>query len=230
MKNINFLLIFFCCILLFSCNRANKSDSQNLNSLMLANESIISTGEILNRNSEEIYIMLEKFYLSEPKSYKDIFERANNAQKYTNNIIRYLNSLKIELISISEKVSLEEANKISLNKIKNLEKEIPSKYYFGEESDASKGKAKELKEKIDNYRSVMIELTKPYIRPLINQKFGLKTDEEYLNKEGKRQNWQMHYFYKTNLIANIITINSLKVEVVNLENDIVKQLISEVSL
>lgn len=229
MKNINFLLICFCCILLFSCDIAIKSDSKNLNSLIIANESINRAGKMLSDYSEKNYIIIEKYYLTEPKLYKDIYERAKNARTYTNDIIRYINILNIELISISEKISFEEAYKLDFNNISHFEKEIPNKYYFGEATDGSKGKAKELKEKIDKYRSAMIELTKPDIRPLINQKSGLKTDEEYLNDDGNRLSWEMYFFYQTNLIANIITINSLKIEVVNLEIDIVKQLISEVT-
>jgi len=99
---------------------------------------------------------------------------------------------------------------------------VPTHFFLGSSVDGSQGKARELKEKIQNFHKNMVTLVDPKVTDKIN--FSLSTEGPYYNADGMEENWEMHFFYNTILAADITLLNKLILDVRMAEFDVVNLL------
>ena len=93
----------------------------------------------------------------------------------THEMVDYINGIKYDLISETENIPIDSAKIIRVSKIKNKDDyTTPTNYFMGDSEDGSKGEAKELKRRINEYRENMMNLLDEDDRQKV--KLGLKTD------------------------------------------------------
>ncbi|MFZ4402388.1 MAG: hypothetical protein ACOYO1_20345 [Bacteroidales bacterium] len=229
MRKIIIILSIISCGILFSCNRQPKLDAKMLNSLIIINESVEKINADYLIQVENTYRSIEYDYYNNETIMKRIYDKSKIAKEESKKMIDYINNIKFEFISEIEHISFDEAKKKNILKMKMLDNETSKNFFFGNSNDGSEGKSKELKNKIAEYRKNMLELLNQPFRNILNGKLGLKTNEDYLNIKGEKQNWEMYHFYNTKNISTIIFLNTTVVEVLNFEYCVVNQIYTEVS-
>jgi gliding motility-associated protein GldM len=200
-----------------------------INAFIIVNESVETTNANFGKKIEGTYSNFEKAYIGNPGKVKEYYDKAQKAKQYSNDMVNYIKGLKYELISRTESISIEEASKLDIKKIKRKDNyDTPTTYFIGKEGSRS-GKAYEFKNKINDYRSKMLDLIDPKYKALLDKGLGLKTNEDYRDKDNKKQDWEEHNFYRTITVAAITILNKTVADVLNTEFDIVNQLYSSVS-
>ena len=199
-----------------------------IDSFLIVNESLIVTNENFTKKVEGTYTQFKKqLAINQPKV-QPFYDKALQAQKMTKEMIAYIEQVKAEVIAKEDGISVEEARTIDLRNVAARDKYDESTHYFiGDSQDGSKGKARELREKIESYKKTMLDLIDPKYRSMMN--IGLDTKGPYYDADKKEQNWEMHNFYHTILCADVVILNKLIAEVKNAEFDIVSQLYASVS-
>jgi len=152
--------------------------------------------------------------------------KAKTAMKLSTEMVDYINNLRDVLVATTEKMPLDSARKMNIRDLRKKDNyTIPTQVMIGPLEDATKGKARELKNKIREYREKMLKLINPNQRKEIS--IGLDTEDKYKDAFGKIQSWERHNFYDIPLAADIPILNKFISEVNNAELEIVNGLLRE---
>jgi gliding motility-associated protein GldM len=197
-----------------------------LSAFLVVNESMETTNKQFSTKIEEIYSDFEKQYQINKNKVEPFWNKAQQAQQYSNEMVDYLDRVKAELISFTEGIPLEVADTISLEYVNKKDNyDAPTNFLIG--TDIKKGEADNLVAKIAEYKENMAKLVDEEDREGFD--LGLKTDGEYRDADGNKESWQQHYFYHTILAADITILNKLIAEVYNAETNVVNYLYSSIS-
>ncbi|NVN94364.1 MAG: gliding motility protein GldM [Bacteroidetes bacterium] len=200
-----------------------------INAFIIVNESVETTNTNFEKKIDGTYANFEKAYIGNPGKVKEFYDKAQKAKTYSNELVGYIKGLKYELISKTEEISIKEAQNLNIKEIKRKDNyDTPTNYFIGKEGSKN-GKAYELRKKLDQYRKNMLDLIDEKYKPILDKSLGLKTNEGYKDKDGAKQDWEDHNFYRTITVAAITILNKTVADVLNTEFDIVNQLYSSVS-
>lgn len=199
-----------------------------LNAFIVVNESTLITNENLARKMTDIYATFEKRYQLNPNEVKPFWTKAQDVKLLSREMVDYIEKIRTEIISKTEGITIESAKNISIKDLKfkdNYDK--PTNYFMGSSGDGSKGKARELKDKINEYRQKMLGMIDSKHRG--SMKFGLLTDGIYHDANGKKQNWEQYNFYYTVLAADITILNKFITDVYYTEFDVLNYLLESIN-
>jgi gliding motility-associated protein GldM len=216
-----------------------------LEAFLVVNESMENTIEVFENKLGNLYLEFEKQYQLKPQKVGDYWEKAIKARKLSNELKDYVDHLIFDVVKQSEgkdsATILQEKFEtrimqdpydprkqidvpmLNMAKVMTKDKYDESTNYF-----INRGKAKELREKIEEYKAAMINLVPPEFRE--NIKLGLETDGIYYSADGEKQSWELHHFYHTILAATVTILNKIKAEVQTAEFDITAELFSEIDI
>lgn len=199
-----------------------------LNAFSVVNDSVLLTNENYAQKSKSVYTNFEKNYSLNQIEVGPFWNKAKEAMHLSAKMVEYIENMRDELISETEQVPLDSVRKIPLLKLKKRDDYTsPTNFLIGTLEDGSKGKARELKKKIIEYRDHMLNLIDPKYRDQI--KLGLETDGKYFDASGQKQSWEFHYFYDIPLAADIPILNKFITDVNNAELEVVNGLLYAVS-
>ncbi|MBW7936138.1 MAG: gliding motility protein GldM [Flavobacteriales bacterium] len=146
---------------------------------------------------------------------KDLHERAKKVRTFADEMSAFIHSMKIDLVkNVDGVTSDEEAN----NRISNpglIEKkddyDKPT-HYFGPEADQiDKGKARELKNKLNEFKNNLLGLVDERYKTIMEERLALLntpdpgSDDPAYKKDGKKT-WEMKYFYHLPLSAALVEL------------------------
>ncbi|MBP7496421.1 MAG: gliding motility protein GldM [Bacteroidales bacterium] len=193
-----------------------------LNAFVIVNDSIESTNKNYEKKNKGSYANFEAQYSLNPNKVKPYLDKANRVKSLTDELINYINTLKFDVIAQTENIPLEQAKKItSLNEVSAKDNyDMPTHYFIGESQDGSKGKARELKNKIIDYKTQIFKIIDNDTNSV---KISLNTNDYYNKIEGK-QTWEMGNFYHTILAGTVTILNKYIVDIRNAEADVVSHL------
>ena len=199
-----------------------------LEAFVVVNHSIENTNEILKSKMDEAYARFEQQNLLNETKVGPYWAKANEARTLSEDLISFIEASRNEAIARTEKISIEEASTITLGQIEGKDKyDASTNYFIGNSQDGSAGMARELKNKIEQYKKDIDELLPPANRNSI--KLGMDTEGPFHDAAGKEQNWEMHNFYHMILAANVTFLNKMVADVRNAESDVVRTLFNSVS-
>ncbi len=146
---------------------------------------------------------------------KQLHERAKKVRALADEMSQYIHGLKVELVKLVDAAPTdEEAN----NRIQNpgliSKKDDYDKptHYFGAEPDkVEKGKARELKNKLNEYKAALLELVDAKNKAMMEERLALLNTpdpdaEDPACKKDKRCQWEMKYFYHLPLSAALVEL------------------------
>lgn len=199
-----------------------------IEAFVVVNNSIETTNDNLKEKIGETYARFEQQNLLNETKVAPYWEKAQQARKISEDLITFIENTKYEVISKNEKVTLEEAKTIPLGKIDSRDKyDVSTNYFIGNSQDGSKGKAREIKDRIELFKKEILSLVDESSRNSI--KVGLNTEGPFEDASGKKQNWEMHNFYHMILAANVTFLNKLIADIRNVESDVVRSLFNSIS-
>ncbi|MFC2097155.1 gliding motility protein GldM [Bacteroidota bacterium] len=198
-----------------------------LDAFSIVNESIIKTQDIFSQKIDDSYKEFERNYQLNQTEVLPFWTKGLEAQKYSRELINYIENLKTELIAFSEFIEVDSARNLPYENIKNLDDFTrTTNFMMGPSETGRDGKAGELKEKILEYRAAIILLLDT--KDQDSFKLGLNVEEEFKSPDGGTESWEFHFFYDTILAADIALLNKLIMEIYNIEFDIINYLMTSI--
>jgi len=199
-----------------------------LNAFTVVNDNMLLTNENNSKKQLDTYASFKKEFELNKMKVGPFMDKAKEAMALSSEMVKYIENLRDELISKTEGIPLDSARKITLQKLQKKDNyAIPTEILIGSMEDGSKGKARELKNKINEYRKKIIALIDPEYRKKV--KLGLETDGIYTNAAGKKENWELHHFLDIPLAADIPILNKFISEINNAEMEVVNGLLYEIN-
>lgn len=199
-----------------------------LNAFVIVNESMEETNRIFSQKVETNYAAFDKAMADNSAKVKPQYEKAMKVKEMAQSLVDYIEGVKYELISITEGISIEEAKTTGIRDITKKDNyDIPTNYFIGASHDGSAGKARELKNKIIEFKNGVLALLDEESRGLVN--IGFNVEGTYKNLNNEEMNWEMYTFYHTILAADLTLLNKFIAEVRSAEADVVAQLYTKVS-
>jgi gliding motility-associated protein GldM len=206
-----------------------------LNAFVTVGDSMETTNKLFATKIDNSYSNFEKAYSLNPEKVGANWEKAKEVRKETAAIIDYIDNLKYELVATVEgfKGGKAEAKKLLEQKgFDGIEAKDnytePTQFFIGGSEDGSKGRAAQLRKKIEDYQAKMLTLADPrFVDKLKAMQIDTKSLHE--NNSGQKLNWQLYNFYNTITLADLVLLNKFKSEIQNAEFDVVNNLLSSVS-
>lgn len=202
-----------------------------LDAFLVVNESMEITNKNFQENIDDTYNEFEKQFNLNQEKVSPFWNKAKLAREYSNELTNYIKSLKLNIIIKVDGLEDDTAkahevlNNIYL--LKNKDNfDTPTNYFIGDSQDGSKGKARELKNKINEYKVNLSNLVSEKFKSKL--KLGLETEGKYQDVYGEAQNWEIHNFYHTICTADIAILNKLIAEIQNAELHVVNHLFQAV--
>lgn len=190
------------------------------------NDTVLSTNESYPDKRKMTVDEFQKEFTMNKIEIGPFWDKAKVAMKLSSEMVSYIANMRDELIASTEKVPLDSARKMSVRDLRKKDNyTIPTQIMIGPLENGSKGKARELKNKISAFREKILKLINPLHRKEIQ--LGLDTKDKYKDAFGKLRSWERHYFYDIPLAADIPILNKLISEVNNAELEVVNGLLRE---
>lgn len=194
-----------------------------INAFVVVNESVMESNYNLSNKLDDIYANFEKNYLFNQAKVKPFWDKAIIVKEKSDELVDYVRSVRYEVISKTEGISIDSATKISVKDIKKKDNyDIPTTYFIGSQYNDYDGVAKELKRRIDIFREELIKQVD--VKNKDNLNLGLNTKGPYFNADGLEEDWGTHFFYHTILAADIAILNKIISDIYNAEFDVVNLL------
>lgn len=199
-----------------------------INAFVVVNKSIEGTNENLASKNMETYARFEQQNQMNEAKVGPYWQKAQEVRDIANEMVEYIETVKWEAISRAEKITIDQARTTPLGDIQAKDKyDETTNYFIGNSPTGEKGKAAELKNKIEKFKVDVLAGLEPDQRQ--NIRVGLDTEGPFYDASKKKQNWQMHNFYHTILAANVTFLNKLIADVRNVEGDVVSTLFNSIS-
>jgi gliding motility-associated protein GldM len=156
---------------------------------------------------------------------KDADQKAQQLKKVSNDMIKYINTMKSDLLKYVEKTDLNDEGKTK------TAKDITSKDDYTTPTNffITQGNAVKLKNEILKYKSQILALVPEKDRAVCAKTMGLNVTGDFLNKDGQKESWENHNFDHVIMIACVTLLNKTAGEVRNAESMVLKQIISSIS-
>jgi gliding motility-associated protein GldM len=201
--------------------------SDILNAFVIVNESMEETNRIFSEKVAANYNAFDKAMAENPTKAKPMKDKADQVKKYADEMVAYLEEIKWEVISLTEGCSKEEAKTKTIRDIKKKDNfDIPTFYFTAGSHDGSKGKARELKNKIIEFKNNILGVLPENEREIVN--IGLVVEGVYKDLNNNEMSWEMATFYHTILVADLVLLNKLIADVRNAESTVVTQLLTSI--
>ena len=221
--------------LVYTAMLALNVSAEILQAFVTVGDSMEVTNKLLLGKAESTYIMFENTYKQDPGKVGENWAKAQEVRAKTKEIINYIDNIKYELFVAVEGTpgGVKEAKKLLDAKgfdavVKKDEYSTPTNYFLEGSEDGSKGKAIELRKKIETYQKDMLTYASGSFKNALKT-MQIKTEGSFKNASGQTLNWQMYNFFHTITLADMVLLNKFKSEIQNAELDLVNHLYSAVS-
>jgi gliding motility-associated protein GldM len=196
-----------------------------LDAFVLINTSLENTVVNYDKKNEILYADFNKAKLFDPVKVTPYWKKAQKAKQHSLDLIRYIKELQIKLLQETEKITNAEADTLQLKYANSKDNyDIPTHIMIGQTEDGSTGLARELKNKLDNYKTTMLSLFNEQERKTLN--IDLKTGEV---KSGEGiETWEIGNFYNTPLAATITLLSKIQTDIKNTEYEVINKLFQSV--
>jgi hypothetical protein len=194
-----------CLILVFALMKSGNS-SWYEHGIMRVNEELSQSAAESNLFNDELYA-----HTSLPMA----AEIRNDA----NVLVAHLDNLKVHLIARAEKVSEADARKVNVNDIESKHNmNVVQAVLIGEhEPRVGAFSGAELEEMFGGFRNLILSSYPSDKQELMNSVLGLKTDGEFTNAHGEKQDWLHHNFEYVPLFTVISNLTKWQMEIRQME-------------
>lgn len=197
-----------------------------LDAFVVMNNGLIKTDQNFTQNNSRLYETLKRALESEPVRAKVPFENAQKVKKWTDELYKFVFDVKSEVIQAEEKVSKEVADTIRLEFISAKDKyDEATRIMCGLTEDGSGGKARALKNKINEFKKNLISILPEKIQKTTN--LGLDTNDPP-QTGSQKETWETDKFYHLPLAAQISVLSQIQTEIRNAEGTVVNELVKSI--
>src|ERR1035437_3383368 len=166
-----------------------------LNAFVIIEDGLNVTNTNFDSKNGILYSKFEKAMGDNKTKTKPWFDKAQTAKKLSADLCGFIDEIKSELYQKIQQIPKEVADTFQLKNLDSKdENNIPTTVLIGAGADGehATGKAKELKERIEKYKSDMKALVP--VEEQKNLKLGLSTEEMYNIGDEKMVMWEANLF------------------------------------
>jgi len=198
-----------------------------LNAFVIVNESMEESNIIFGEKVKANYVAFDRAMAENPAKAKPLADKAVLVKKYAQEMVDFIENVKWEVIAKTDGISIEEAKTKSMRDVKKKDNyDLPTHYFIGNSHDGSEGKARELKNKIIEFKANILSVLPEEKHSEVQ--IGLNVEGTFKDLTNKDMNWEMATFYRTILAADIVLLNKLIADVRNAEAGVVIELLSSI--
>jgi gliding motility-associated protein GldM len=198
-----------------------------LNAFSVVDDALNTSNKITMSKNAQDYAELnrQREILGEDKVAEAI-EKATQINKASNELVEYIEQLKIKLIEQVEGTSAynEDGTVLSVAQLKAKDDKSKATNFM-----ISGGNAKELKSKIEGYRTKLLSMVDEKDVQDLSQTIGLDVNGKFYNTSGLPETWETHYFDDVIFAADVTLLNKTVGEVRNAESGILKYVINSIT-
>ncbi|MCB0401463.1 MAG: gliding motility protein GldM [Flavobacteriales bacterium] len=218
-KMINLMYLVFVALLALNISK------DILDAFLLVNNGLETTYVNYDEKNLLLYSEFDKAKTIDPKKVTPYWEKATQIKTWSQDLSGFIDDIKAKLIMETEKLPREVADTINMKYVNGKDNyDAPTRLMIGDSEDGSKGWARELKLKINQYEQHLLSFIDEKERSSTH--LDLKTSDVQ-TPEGK-ENWEMNNFYHTPLAATVTLLSKLKTDVKNAEFEVVNKLFQSV--
>ncbi|PCJ27229.1 MAG: hypothetical protein COA97_04495 [Flavobacteriales bacterium] len=195
-----------------------------LDAFVLINTSLENTVINYDEKNESLYSDFNIAKQFDANKVTPYWNKAQDAKLFSIELVDYIKEIKTKLLQETESISKEQADTLQLQFVEAKDNyDVPTNIMIGQTEDGSKGLARKLKNKLLEYKKLMLGLFNKQQRQELN--IDLKTDE-VVTSSGV-ENWEMGNFYHTPLAATITILSKIQTDVKKVEYDVVSNLLKK---
>ncbi len=204
-----------------------------LNAFVVVNSSLVVTNKNFDTKVQNSYLIFENALKQNKVKVQEKYDKAMQVKKLSDELIKYIQSKKVQVVVQTDKISETEALKVvdSVAGLKSKDNfDDPTRVFCGTSSAGSEkclgGAASELKKRIEDYKKNLYDILGAD-KNKVN--LSLVTDGKYYDAYNKEINWEQNNFQNMVLVATLTNLNRIIGEIKNAEFDVVNELFSSVS-
>ncbi|MDR0205956.1 MAG: gliding motility protein GldM [Bacteroidales bacterium] len=198
-----------------------------LNAFSIVDETLHTSNLITESKNKQDYNELnrQKVILGEDKVAKE-FEKAMQIKELSNNIIQYIEDVKVRLIEfVDGQTAFNEDGSIkTVAQIKAKDNISKTTQFMINESNAEK-----LKKEIEKYRNKLLSFVDEKDRENMQKTISLDVNAKFKNANGAPESWESHYFENVIFAAGVTLLNKTIGEVRNSESVVLKYTLSSIT-
>ena len=197
-----------------------------LNSFIVVNTGLENTNKISDKKTDNLYAEFDFQKGLDPVRVQPLWSKAQEAKKATQELYTYIEDLKKRLIMETEGIDKSVADTMQLANVSSKDNyDATTRIMIGENEDASKGVARELKEKLNAYKAKLLSLVDKDVQASLQLPINTNDPPK---KEGEVSNWEIHNFDHSPLAASVTILSKLQTDVKNSEAEVVSHLLAAV--
>lgn len=203
---------------------------QVLNAFAVVNDGLKKTNANYDDKNETNYKIFAKAMKDDPVKTLKYYTNAMEAKKLSAALCQHIDSIKTLLISVTDARTWAEADTIKLIDVNAKENfDIPTRIMVNTSAaeDGTKGKAHELKIRLNQYRKAMLGLLDK-ASDSSEIKIGLLTGPVYNSFAKETQSWEQYNFEEQPLASAVVTLTRLQNDVKNAETSVVQKLLASI--
>jgi len=199
---------------------ADEAGLSQLESILKLNENFEKVIKSQEERKNEIYQLFEMSYLTHPFELKELWNKATVIKKASGELTEFIKQLQYNMLSESEKISLDSALNTSLANVKNkYDSKIPYNILFKKNINSELSNVALLKQRIQTYKKTIYNQVER--KDWEKVRFGIDTEKRYTNVKGDSVSWEEANFRETILAGTITNLNNLITEINYIELDAV---------
>jgi len=213
--------------LVLTCLLALNVSKDILDAFIVVNKGLENTNVNFTDRNESLYSLFDLAKSVDPVKVTPNWKLAQDVKKRSVALIDFIDKLQKELIAKTEGVEQSVADTIQLASVDSKDSyDTPTNIMIGNSEDGSAGASRELKNKLNEFKSTLTNYILPVDRTKI--KVGINTEDPEHSEEN--ENWELYNFYNRPLVASITILSKLKNDVKNAEATTVDYLLKLVDV
>ncbi|MCX6294857.1 MAG: gliding motility protein GldM [Bacteroidetes bacterium] len=198
-----------------------------LDAFIVVNKGLETTNSNFTDRNDALYSLFDLAKSVDPIKVTPNWKSAQDVKKESASLIDYIDKLQKKLISKSDGIEQSKADTIQMSNIENKENyDTPTNILIGNSEDGSAGVSRELKNKLNDFKSKLTNYILPQDRTKV--KVGINTEDPKHNSEN--ENWEVYNFYNRPLVATLTILSKIKNDVKNAEATTVDYLLKLVDV
>ncbi len=226
-KLITVITILF---LSYSLQAQYGSKKKVYNSFVLLNDALENSRSVVKKNNDRLYFLLIKAHQTDSEKYSNAFEKSDSIRQETQDIINYINNLKVLLIAKTENLEktsvVNNDTIISLKHIDNFDDyTTPSYILIGEnrwEPLEGQYSAIELKNKLQDYKDFLEQLIKEEDQ---NMEIGINVID--FDTKASYDKWEIANFHNVPLAGVISYLSKIQLDIKIAESDVINYFLQQ---
>ncbi|REJ85039.1 MAG: gliding motility protein GldM [Bacteroidetes bacterium] len=201
-----------------------------INAFVTINESVtLSKNNVIKKN-QNTYAAFEQAMSVDAVKYKDVNERANKVRKEADDVAKFIEDLKTELIRKVDNIKDGEPTPALADMEAKDNYDVPTYILCGDGQDGRGAKATELKKRLEAYKKVVLanlpESSKANFEKTISEL--LKTEDPVKVGDDKKRTWEMISFYHNPVVASVTLLTKFQNDVRTAESQVIDELLTSV--